>query len=263
MKWFKSKSDPTPKAEPSESGMMAVADACLGRGDDELAFKTYVLAAREYPNSERAAYNAGSMLATGRGVPQNFVEAACWFRVSAARGNEKAESLMLRSILDEMKRLLEINTPSAEFFEHMKNATKTIFADTETDPAGKAAGYITSFGNLLVNQKNYSTAAHLFRIAAEYGGHGPAQNMLGVLYNAGAGVDKNDLISLYWFDKAHDNGVKEATTDRFGLFNAYMQNLEPEEFTQYMQTLSEWCRTGTEDIPQDPEKAAFWLNASR
>lgn len=262
MKWFKSKQEPAPKKEQSEGGLMALADMYLDKGNDEMAFKTFALAAHDYPNNERAPYNMGSMLAMGKGVPQNFVEAAYWFRISASRGNEKAESLMRRCILDEMKRLLQKNTPPAEYFDCMKNNVKQIFANLELDPSERAGHYITEFGNLLVSQKNYSVAAKLFRIAAEYGSHGPAQNMLGVLYNAGAGVEQNDLISLYWFDKAHDNGVKEATPDRFGIFNAYMQNLEPDEFTQYMQTLAEWCRTGTEDIPPDPEKAAFWLNAS-
>ena len=263
MKWFKPKQDPSPETVQTEDGLMALADVYLDKGNDELAFKTFAIAAQKFPNNERAPYNMGSMLALGKGVPQNFVEASYWFRVSASRGNEKAESLMTHCILDEMKRLLQNNTPPAEYFDCMKNNMKKIDANQEMDHAERAAHYITEFGNLLVSQKNYPVAAKLFRIAAEFGEHGPAQNMLGVLYNAGAGVEQNDLISLYWFDKAHDNGVKEATPDRFGIFNAYMQNLEPEEFNQYMRKLSEWCRTGTEDIPADPEKAAFWFNVSQ
>jgi len=57
-------------------------------------------------------------------------------------------------------------------------------------------------------------AAKLFRTAAEYYNHGASQNYLAVLYNAGAGLEQDDLAALYWFDRAADNGVEVWQTAR-------------------------------------------------
>lgn len=108
-------------------------------------------------------------------------------------------------------------------------------------------------------EQNYVEAAKLFRVAAEFGNDGYSQNALAVLYNTGFGVEKNDLAALYWFDRATDNGVEVAKKDRDGIFNAYRSSNSPEEFDSLMQTLSDWCKTGTADIPQDVKKAAYWL----
>lgn len=104
-----------------------------------------------------------------------------------------------------------------------------------------------------------SEAAKLFRVAAEFGNDGYSQNALAILYNTGSGVEKNDLAALYWFDRATDNGVEAAKKDRDEIFNAYRSSNSPEEFDSLMQTLSDWCKTGTADIPRDTKKAAYWL----
>ena len=109
------------------------------------------------------------------------------------------------------------------------------------------------------NKHEYSEAEKLFRAAAEFGNDGYSQNYLGVLYNAGAGVEKNDLVSLYWFDKAVENGAADvAQKDREGILNAYKSSLTPSEFFDYMMRLSGWCTLGNENIPKDAEKAKFW-----
>lgn len=108
-------------------------------------------------------------------------------------------------------------------------------------------------------EQNFVEAAKLFRSAAEFGNDGYAQNFLAVLYNIGSGVGKNDLAALYWFDRATDNGVEVSKKDRDGIFNAYRNSNSPEEFDSLMQTLSDWCKTGTADIPRDAKKAAYWL----
>lgn len=112
-------------------------------------------------------------------------------------------------------------------------------------------------------EQNYVEAAKLFRVAAEFGNDGYSQNSLAILYNTGSGVEKNDLAALYWFDRATDNGVEAAKKDRDGIFNAYRNSNSPAEFDSLMQTLSDWCKTGTADIPQDAKKAAYWLGKTQ
>ena len=79
-----------------------------------------------------------------------------------------------------------------------------------------------------------------------------------MLYNAGAGVEKNDLVSLYWFDKAADQGIEKALADRDGILNAYRNNLSSEEFYDYMARLSGWCAVGSRNVPRDARKAKHW-----
>lgn len=108
-------------------------------------------------------------------------------------------------------------------------------------------------------EQNFVEAEKLFRAAAEFGNDGYSQNSLAVLYNTGSGVEKNDLAALYWFDRATDNGLEVSKKDRDGIFNAYQNNSNPEEFNTLMQTLSDWCKTGTANIPRDAKKAVYWL----
>ena len=99
----------------------------------------------------------------------------------------------------------------------------------------------------------------MFRAAAEFSSYGYSQNCLAVLYNVGAGLEKNDLASLYWFDKAVDNGAADvAKKDRDGILNAYKTNLTPREFYEEMMKLSGWCNIGSEAVPKDAAKAAYW-----
>ena len=115
---------------------------------------------------------------------------------------------------------------------------------------------------LFTHQKEYGVSVKLFRAAAEYGDCGTAQNYLAVLYNAGAGVKKNDLAALYWFDRAVDNKEEKAVQDRKGILDAYRKNLSPEEFYNQMETLAEWCAMGSADVPKDAKKAEYWRRMS-
>ena len=81
---------------------------------------------------------------------------------------------------------------------------------------------------------------------------------LAVLYNAGAGVEKDDLAALYWFDRAVDNGCDAAKQDRIGIFNAYKDNNSPCRVLRHHDDLSGRCVHGDGDIPKDAEKSAFW-----
>lgn len=85
-----------------------------------------------------------------------------------------------------------------------------------------------------------------------------AQNYLGVLYNAGAGAEKNDLIALYWFDRAADNGFEAAKPDHDGIINAHRNKLSEDAFAECMEQIAHRCDAGSADIPKPPERAAYW-----
>lgn len=41
-----------------------------------------------------------------------------------------------------------------------------------------------------------------------------------------------------------------------------MQNLSEDEFKDYMYILANYCAVGTDDIPEDLDKSAYWRNAA-
>src|SRR5699024_8917062 len=136
-----------------------------------------------------------------------------------------------------------------------------VYAEEVTeDRIGRELG---ALGVHYLNKKEYPKAVKLLRAAAEFCNNGQAQNMLGVLYHAGTGVYQNDLISLYWFDRAADHGLSKAKTDRDGILNAYRSSLSAEEFSEYMERVAYWCQMGTQDIPKTPGKASVWRSIAQ
>jgi uncharacterized protein len=66
--------------------------AALGRHDDAAAARILVpLAERGDP---RAQAVLGYMLANGRGLPQNYVDAAYWYRSASEQGNPNAQYML-------------------------------------------------------------------------------------------------------------------------------------------------------------------------
>ena len=78
-------------------------------------------------------------------------------------------------------------------------------------------------GSTLLAAEENDAAAKVFRAAAEFGNDGYAQYYLAVLYNAGSGVEQDDLAALYWLDRAADNGIEEAIADRDGMLDAWRE----------------------------------------
>ena len=245
-----------PKSEDIISLMMETADAAMDNGDYSRAVDTYRSVLELEPNTD-AQYNLRSLYAQGKGVAQNYMEAAYWFHKAEMSGDEQAGKLRLKSTSDFVHQNLSSKT-AEQLYHDMTDFVKYLNDDTENVNLEVCRNLYGIAGNHF-NKHEYEAAAKLFRAAGEFGNDGYSQNYLAVLYNAGAGVEKNDLAALYWFDKAVDNGAADvARKDRDGILNAYKTNLSKAEFCEIMMTLSKWCKAGTDAVPQDAEKAAFW-----
>ena len=109
-------------------------------------------------------------------------------------------------------------------------------------------------------KKDYIKAEKFLRAAAEFGNHAEAQNSLGILYNLGSdAVQKNDLASLYWFDRAAEQGLEVAIKDRDGSMAAYYDNLGKGDFIEQLTLLSKWCMNGHPKVPKSAQMAYYWL----
>lgn len=234
--------------------MLANAAAFLDDKKPERAFAAYHQIVQMHPHPE-ALYNLGSLYAQGLGTEQNFLEAAYWFRQAARRGDQKAAKLQMKSTWDYVHEELGVRT-DRQIFEKMVRLASYLYPGE--DHRAIADNNLRAMAEQHLNKGEHETAVRLLCAAAKFGDDGPSQNYLGVLYNAGAGVEKNDLVSLYWFDRAADHGIEAAKTDRDGILNAYRNSLSACDFKEQMKILAGFCGAGTADIPRDERKAALW-----
>lgn len=107
-------------------------------------------------------------------------------------------------------------------------------------------------------KEDFESEVKIVRALAEYGKDAESQNRMGVLYNRGIGLERNDLAALYWFNKAEEQGEAAAGTDCDGIFQAYCRNLGREDFAEQIGLLAHWCRTGRGPVPTDRERGAYW-----
>lgn len=242
-----------PQSEKVIQRMLDNAQMCLDSGMPERAFETYRHIVELTPNVT-AQYNLGSLYAQGKGTEQDFLKAAYWFRQAVLGGDTDAEKLLKKSTMDYLEQDISKITPY-ELHQKMQRHTQLLYPK---EKGNQAAETLYGLAGHHFNKKEYAGAAKLFRTAAEYYDHGASQNYLAVLYNVGAGLERDDLAALYWFDRAADNGVEASKKDRDGILNAYFTNNSPEEFSDIMETLAKACANGTPDIPQDNKKAQYW-----
>lgn len=234
--------------------MIMTAYSSIERGEYERAVETYKAILRLQHN-ETAQYNLGTLYAQGKGVKQDFKEAAYWFNQAGLDGNEQAGKLCMKCMIDFIHHDFQHKT-SEEIYFDMIRFVKFIWPMKNLELEVNRNLYAMAVTHF--NKREYTEAAKLFRAAAEFGNDGAAQNYIAILYNQGVGVEKNDLVSLYWFDKAVDNGISAAQIDKNGILNAYQSNLSSEEFYEQIMILSGWCSVGSEDVPKDADKAVYW-----
>ncbi len=236
--------------------MLANAAEFYGQGKFERAFDTYEKIVELTSNAD-AQYNLGSLYAQGKGTRQDFLQAAYWFHQAALSGDDGAEKLCTKSTMDYLHQGMSEQTPYQLFQKTVKYVSLLYPGKSEMEICGDK---LYGLGAYHFNKQEYEEAAKLFRSAAEFCNHGMSQNYLAVLYNAGAGVKKDDIAALYWFDRGADNGVSASKNDRDGILGAYYQNFSAEEFYGVMGTLIDACLNGADEIPQDARKAAYWRN---
>ena len=231
--------------------MIAVANLAIEKGDYRLAVETYK-SILELQADETAQHNLGTLYAQGKGVKQDFREAAYWFNQA---GDEQSKKLCMKCMTDLIHQDFQNKTSEQIYFD-MVRFVKFIWPLKNLELEVNRNLY--SMAIIHFNKQEYTEAAKLFRAVAEFGNDGASQNYLAILYNQGVGVEKNDLVSLYWFDKAVDNGIGVAQTDRNGILNAYRTNFPLADFYKQIMILSGWCSIGSEEIPKDANKAIYW-----
>lgn len=119
---------------------------------------------------------------------------------------------------------------------------------------------MAQLSNQLIAERCLTGAYKITRVLAEYWQYSESQNLLGVMFSCGAGVEQDDAVAMYWFNKAADQGHEAAKVDCEGIYNAYKQNLSHDDFDDVLHAVVTMCENGSIYIPLDPAKAEYWLD---
>lgn len=247
--------------EEAVRSLLLLGQVALDAGDYESASQAYASLLKIEPN-ETACYNLGSLHARGLGARRDLVEGARLFHQAELLGNGQAGKLCAKCMFDYVNETIEGKRP-ADLYATMALFASRVYPEA-TDQGLEASRGLLAIGVTYLNQEEYAKAAKVLRAAAEFGDDGYAQYYLAMLYNAGAGLQKDDLAALFWLDCAVDNGATElALKDRDGILDACRQGLSAAEFRDTMARLADWCSMGTPDVPANPVKAMRWRELAR
>jgi TPR repeat protein len=196
-----------------------------GRGvpkDYKTALNWYRLAAKQ--GYAGAQYYLGVMYANGQGVPQDYPAAVKWWTLSAKKGNGGAQK-KLGDMYEKGKGVLQ-DYPAAVKWWTLASQSRFLLKNweqTKIHARGKNGGQmhnsLLSSINLLSAQyklgvmydkgrgviKNDKTAVKWYELSAKQGFF-PAQTRLGVMYSNGRGVPKDYKTAVKWYRLAIKHG---------------------------------------------------------
>lgn len=243
-----------------------------------------------------AQTNLGELYADGKGVPQDYSQAAVWWRKAAEQGNADAQ-FGLGWLYENGYGVLQDYSQAAAWY---RKAAEAGDAGAQANLAAlyehgygvrqdyaqaanwyrKAAeqgnvGAQATFGDLYFNGKgvprDYAQAANWYRKAAEQGDTG-AQNSLGLLYDDGRGVPQDYAQAATWYRKAAERGNRTA---EYNLGRAYYKGQGiRQDYVQAAGWLLKAAEQGDADaqfdmglaysigrgVPENYSEAYFWLN---
>lgn len=162
--------------------------------DHRLAFDHFRRAADL--GNRYAQANIGDFYAYGLGVVQNNQLALKWYRSAALQDVPPACNALGWAYL---QGLGVPRSPSDALLWYERGA------DLGSPNAAYQIGWI--YGN--VEPINYIDAMRWYRIAAAHK-HREAQNNIGAFYEAGLGVEQDDVQAAYWYQLASDAGLARA-----------------------------------------------------
>lgn len=131
-----------------------------------------------------------------------------------SQGKEEAGRLLARSTLDYFRQDLDRLTPEL-LWKKAADFSERVFGEQETRAASISC--LKQMVNFCIEKEDFENEVKIVRALAEYGKDAESQNRMGVLYNRGIGLERNDLAALYWFNKAEEQGNAGARADCDGI----------------------------------------------
>lgn len=135
--------------------MVMMADNAMENGDYERAVECYKNILKLKPN-EAAQYNLGSLYAQGKGVKQDFMEGAYWFRQAERGGDEQAGKLCTKCSMDFVHQRLDQKSPE-QLYTDMVRFVKYVYPETENVNL-EVCRKLFSIAGIHFNRKEYPAA---------------------------------------------------------------------------------------------------------
>lgn len=186
--------------------------------NDKVAVEWYRKAA-DQGNSDAQA-NLGGMYQDGTGVEKNNEQAVFWYRKSADQGNASGENLLgVMSVIEADPKIkkAEIKKDDKEVAAKLREEADILFkeaiswfrksADQGNSEAQLNLGVMYQKGFGI--EKNNEQAVSWFRKSAEQG-NSDAQLNLGAMYQYGDGVDKSNEQAVSWYRKSAEQDNRDA-----------------------------------------------------
>lgn len=173
--------------------------------DDKEAFRWYSLSAGQ--GYSWGLYNMGLCYEEGRGVKRNAREALRLYSLAADLGNDDARKAMKGSA---MRNKMLANVAMRVGYVVTIIAFVCFMVDNYYD--AKAYEVYSRASDCYYKEKDYKKTVKLLKEASDMG-CAPAENMLGVCYERGHGVEKNDTVAYGFYCISVANGSAQ------GLFN--------------------------------------------
>jgi len=149
-----------------------------------------------------AQFEIATRYAEGRGIPQNFVEAADWFERAAKQGLVPAQF-----------RLGGLHEKGLGVKKNLDAARRLYLTAGDAGNAKALHNLAVLYAEGIDGKPDYLTAAKWFRKAAGYG-IADSQYNLGILYARGIGVEQNLAEAYKWFALAAREGDRESGKKR-------------------------------------------------
>ena len=182
----------------------------------------------------------GEMYFLGRGVGQDYQEAAKWYRKAAEQGDANAQNL-----------LGELYSYDEGVKQDYQEAAKWYRKAAEQGDANAQynLGFMYENGQGVIQDRK--EAAKWYGIAAE-AGYAYAQNNLGLLYETGHGVLKDDIMAYALFNLAAAQGSEEARINR-ALLKAKMNQNQIAEAQRLSRQLLAKIESSKNDTATEPD----------
>jgi uncharacterized protein len=147
-----------------------------------------------------AQYNLGVMYRKGQGVPQDYAEAAKWFRKAAEQGRADAQSNLGIMYANGLGGLPRDFSEALNWFHKAADQGDAIAQGNLADMYENGRGV----------PRDFTEAASWYRKAAEQR-YALAQYKLGLLYTDGRGVPQDYVQAHMWFSLSALDGETEAS----------------------------------------------------
>ena len=207
------------------AGPLEDALAAHDRGDEATALRL-IRPLADQGNAD-AQYALGFMYARGQGVPQNYAEAAKWWRLAADQGNTFAQ-YNLGTLYDNGNGVPQNKAEALKWYH--------LAAERGNDGAQFNVGLLY-FAGVAVSQ-NRVEAAKWFRRAADQG-HILAQEYLGLSYATGLGVPQDNIHAYMWLSLAAARGDQDAISNR----DRVARQMTPAQIVKAKKLAREWKPT--------------------